>query len=315
MTLIRKPFELNVQTKIKALIYGQAGMGKTTLALSAPKPLLLDFDGGVHRVNYGHQCPTVQITKWEDCEEVLKENLSDFESLIIDTGGRMLDFMADYIIRKNSKMGKSNGALTLQGFGERKGMFRQFCKQAMLMNKHLIFVAHRDTQKNNEEVRYVPLFGGSSYDDLVTDLDLVGYLEATGKKRMITFDPSDHNDGKNTCNLPSAMELPNTVDKDGNGLKNSFLIDSVINPYVANLEKRKAEAGKYSEVMAELKAEILLITDSQSLNDFISRLDKFTHVGNSKAMAGQMIRVKAKELNLEWDKKESKYAQLQNSLV
>ena len=39
MSLIKKPNELDVQTKIKALIYGQAGMGKTTLALSAPKPL------------------------------------------------------------------------------------------------------------------------------------------------------------------------------------------------------------------------------------------------------------------------------------
>ena len=84
-------------------------MGKTTLALSAPSPLLLDFDGGVHRVNYGHQVPTVQITRWEDCEDVMKENLSDYSTLVIDTGGKMLDFMAEYIIRKNPKLGKSNG--------------------------------------------------------------------------------------------------------------------------------------------------------------------------------------------------------------
>jgi len=238
MTLIRKPSELNVQTKIKALLYGQAGTGKSTLALSAPKPLMLDFDGGVHRVNYSHQSPTVQITCWEDCENVLKEDLRDFDSLVIDTGGKMLDYMAEYIIRKNSKMGRTNGALTLQGFGERKGMFRQFCRAIMIMNKHLIFVAHRDTQKINEDYRYVPMFGGSSYDDLVTDLDLVGYLEAVGKKRVITFDPSDRNDGKNTCNLPSAIELPNVVDQSGNGIKNTFLSEHVISPYIANLEKR-----------------------------------------------------------------------------
>jgi hypothetical protein len=107
MTLIRKPYELNVQTKIKALIYGQAGMGKSTLSLSAPKPLMLDFDGGVHRVNYAHQVPTVQISCWEDCENVLKEDLSEFESLVIDTGGKMLDYMSDYIIRKTPKMGRS----------------------------------------------------------------------------------------------------------------------------------------------------------------------------------------------------------------
>jgi hypothetical protein len=302
MTLIRKPSELSVQTKVKALIYGQAGTGKSTLALSAPSPLMLDFDRGVHRVNYSHQTPTVQISSWEDCENVLKEDLKEYESLIIDTGGKMLDYMADYIVRKNSKMGRSNGALTLQGYGERKGMFRQFCRTIMLMNKHLIFVAHRDTQKINEDIRYVPLFGGSSYDDLVTDLDLVGYLEAVGKKRIITFDPSDRNDGKNTCNLPSAVELPGVVDVAGNGTKNTFLTDYVILPYIANLEKRKGDATKYNEVLAEIRLAVDLITDEVGANEFIKTIDEWGHIGGSKAAAGIMLNKKTKELGLKLNK-------------
>ena len=114
MGLIKKANELNVQTKI---------MGKTTLALSAPKPLLFDFDNGVHRVNYAHlkDVDTVQITSYQDFLDVLNnENLSPYESFVIDTGGKALDYMADYIIKKNPKMGKANGTLTLQGYGERK---------------------------------------------------------------------------------------------------------------------------------------------------------------------------------------------------
>ncbi len=302
MTLIRKPSELSIQTKIKALIYGQAGTGKSTLALSAPKPLMLDFDGGIHRVNYSHQGPTVQITSWEDCENVLKEDLKEFESIVIDTGGKMLDYMAEYIIRKNSKMGRSNGALTLQGYGERKGMFRQFCRQALILNKHLIFVAHRDTQKINEDYRYVPLFGGSSYDDLVTDLDLVGYLEAVGKKRVITFDPSDRNDGKNTCNLPVLIDLPIVVDAAGVGLANTFLTDQVIRPYIANLEARKQSSAKYDAIIKEIKDAIELITDEVSANDFIDRIDAFDHVGNSKAASGKLLGEKAKSLGLKLNK-------------
>jgi len=302
MTLIKRPSELTIQTKIKALIYGQAGTGKSTLALSAPKPLMLDFDGGVHRVNYSHQGATVQITSWEDCENVLKEDLSEYESLVIDTGGKMLDYMADYIVRKNPKMGRSNGALTLQGYGERKGMFRQFCRTTMIMNKHLIFVAHRDTQKINEDFRYVPLFGGSSYDDLVTDLDLVGYLEAVGKKRVITFDPSDRNDGKNTCNLPVLIDLPIVVDSAGVGLANQFLTDQVIRPYIANLESRKQSSAKYDTVIKEIKEAIELITDDTSANDFIDRIDAFDHVGNSKAASGKLLGEKAKSLGLKLNK-------------
>ena len=63
MGLIKKPNELAVKPTWSALIYGQPGMGKTTLALSAPLPLLLDFDGGVHRVNAAHRVDTVQIAK------------------------------------------------------------------------------------------------------------------------------------------------------------------------------------------------------------------------------------------------------------
>lgn len=54
MTLIRKASELSIPNTIKMMIYGQAGMGKSTLALSTPKPLLLDFDNGVKRINMSH---------------------------------------------------------------------------------------------------------------------------------------------------------------------------------------------------------------------------------------------------------------------
>ena len=40
MSLIKKANELVIPTTIKMMLYGQAGMGKTTVALSAPKPLL-----------------------------------------------------------------------------------------------------------------------------------------------------------------------------------------------------------------------------------------------------------------------------------
>lgn len=71
MGLIKKPNELQTKKTLSVLIYGQPGMGKSTLALSAPNPLLLDFDGGVHRVNAAHRVDTVQISKWEEVNEVL----------------------------------------------------------------------------------------------------------------------------------------------------------------------------------------------------------------------------------------------------
>lgn len=84
MSLIKKANELVIPTTIKMMLYGQAGMGKTTVALSAPKPLLLDFDNGVKRVNMAHLdgIDTVQITSWNDVQQVLQEDLSGYQQLL-----------------------------------------------------------------------------------------------------------------------------------------------------------------------------------------------------------------------------------------
>ena len=311
MSLIRKPHELNVQTKIKALIYGQAGTGKTTLALSTPKPLLFDFDGGVHRVNFAHlsNVGTVQIESYQDFLDVLeKEDLSDFETFVIDTGGKCLDYMADYIIRRNPKLGKSNGTLTLQGYGERKAEFSALCKRISLMNKHILFVAHRETRTDGDEVRYVPLFGGSNYDSLVTELDLVGYLEANGRKRVITFDPTSRNDGKNTCNLPSTMDIPVIVDESGNPTgNNSFFLERIIHPYIKRLESRKVEGIQYNEVIENIKEQVEQITDELSANDFVQRIDHIKHIGTSRLMAAKLVRERCTQLGLKFNSKAKVY--------
>lgn len=309
MSLIKKPSELNVQAKIKMLIYGQAGTGKSTLSLSAPRPLLFDFDNGINRVNFEHIKSTVQIENYTDMLEVInKEDLSDFDTLIIDTGGKCLDSMANYIISRNSKMGKSNGTLTLQGYGERKAEFTALCKLIASKNKHVIFVAHRETKQDGDDTRYIPLFGGSNYDSLVTELDLVGYMEANGRKRIITFDPTSRNDGKNTCNLPSTMEIPTIVNEKGivTG-QNNFIEEHVIKPYIARLADRIKLTEMYNNVVSEIKDQIELITDSAGANDFVSRIDSFEHVGSSKSMAAQLLADKTKKIGLKFNKETKLY--------
>lgn len=311
MSLIKKSNELNIQSKIKALIYGQPGMGKTTVAISAPKPLLFDFDNGVHRVNFAHLegVDTVQIESYQNFLDVLEqEDLSAYETFVIDTGGKALDTMADYIIQKNPKLGKANGSLTLQGYGERKAEFAALVRKITGMNKHVVFVAHRDTKTDGDDTRYVPQFGGSNYDSLVTELDLVGYMEANGRERTITFDPTSRNDGKNTCNLPAVMKIPVNVDKDGNAIgQNDFFTKAVVAAYEKRLAVRREAGEKYSAVMREIEENILVITDEATANDFIERIDAFDHIGNSKAAAGQLLAAKAKELNLTLNKNSKRY--------
>lgn len=307
MGLIKKKTELVFQPKVKMLIYGQAGVGKTTLALSAPKPLLIDCDNGIHRVAYEHIKDTVQVRSYEDVLAVLNEDLSEYESIVIDTGGKLLDYMAEYIIARNPRMGKANGSLTLQGYGERKSEFTAFCRKISMLGKHLVFVAHRQTQQEGDNYRYVPLFGGSNYDALVTELDLVGYLEANGKTRVITFDPTDRNDGKNTCNLASRIELDVIVDKNGNGLENTFLTKKVIEAYREKLEKSVADKKAVEELVASVKARLDDVKDADSLTEVYNWAVGLEHVGASKAQVKKLISDKSKAIKASYDTEQKKF--------
>ena len=290
MSLIRKPAQLNVPQTVKAMVYGQAGMGKTTLALSAPKPLLLDFDGGVHRVNLGHQVDTVPVSNWQEASEVLKEDLSAYNTIIVDTIGKMMDYIILYVC--------NGGIPQIKDWNKINQEFSNFTRNVSALNKNVIYVAHRDVRKEGDDNVFIPALREKSYTAIVTELDLLGYVEAKGTKRTITFNPTSRNDGKNTCNLPGLMDIPTVVDTQGNALPNTFFQTHIINPYIANQQKRVELARAYDSVISEIKENIALITDELSANDFISRIDSFEHVGNSKAIAGQLLASKARELGL-----------------
>lgn len=306
MSLIKKANELEIPTTIKMMLYGQSGMRKTTTALSAPKPLLLDFDNGVKRINMEHlkDVEIVQVKSWNDINEILREDLSAYQTIIVDTVGKMMDYIITY------KCGIKQPAI--RDWGGINAEFSGFIRNLSDLNKHIIFVAHRDVRKDGDETVFIPSLREKSYNCIVSELDLLGYMEAkseNGRVRCtVTFDPTNRNDGKNTCNLPSIMEIPTILDTKGNPTgKNIFIEEKVIDPYLSMLHVKRKESESYHKVVEEIKEAIELITDDVSANDFISRINEFNHIGSSKAMAAQLMAIKAQKLNLILNKETKRY--------
>ena len=128
-------------------------------------------------------------------------------------------------------------------------------------------------------------------------------------KCTITFDPTNRNDGKNTCNLPSVMEIPTNLDANGNPIaKNDFITKQVINPYLSMLAQKKAESDKYNKVVEEIKESIEFITDANSANEFASRINEFEHVGSSLMMARSLFAAKVKSLGLTYNSETKTYS-------
>nr|DAG34373.1 MAG TPA: AAA domain protein [Caudoviricetes sp.] len=309
MGLIKKPNELVVKTNLSGMIYGQPGMGKTTLALSAPHPLLLDFDGGVHRVNAAHRVDTVQISKWEEVDEVLQSpDIAEYLTIVIDTAGKMLSFMDKYIMQNNPKMKKADGTLSLQGYGVRKNMFINFVNQVTLMGKSVIFVAHEREEKVGDEKQIRPEIGGSSAGDLIKELDLVGYMEAIGKKRTISFNPCEKFYGKNTCNLPERMEIPTIINEQGVPTASNDFMTKIIESYSKYQAKQTELSSEYEDLMEVIKAQIETVVDAETANEVTKSLANMQHIFDSKLQAGQLLNKRCKEIGLKYDKIKKEYA-------
>ena len=307
MSLIKKSNELVIPTTVKMMIYGQAGMGKSTVALSAPKPLLLDFDNGVKRMNMAHleNIDTVQVTSWSDVQQVLQEDLSAYQTIVVDTIGKMMDFIITH------KCGTRQPSI--RDWSGINAEFSWMTRTLSSLNKHIIFVAHRDTRKEGDDTVFIPALREKSYNSIVTELDLLGYLEMKSERgiqrRTITFDPTSRNDGKNTCNLPSVMEVPTILDKNGNPTaKNDFITTKIINSYLGMLATKKAAQEKYDKVIEEIKESIEFITDANSANEFASHINEFEHVGSSLIMARSLFASKVKILGLVFDKETKTYS-------
>lgn len=309
-SLIKKPSELDINPAMSALIYGQPGVGKTSLACSAPDAVLFDFDGGVNRINGAHQIPTVQVHSWEEAMEAFNEVKAspEYRSIVIDTVGKMLAYMEEYIKRTDPKKRKADGSLSLQGYGVRKQMFINFIRESATMGKNVIFVAHEIEQKRGEETIIRPEVGGSSASDLLKELDLVGYMETSGKLRTISFDPCDKFYAKNSCDMQGVITIPQLLDDNGNPVGENNFMQHVINNYHARLKKNKELTALYEKLKAEITSRVETIANARDANDFISWVDTLDHVYNSKAFASVSLHKRATVLGLVFNKATKQYS-------
>lgn len=197
MRLIQQTDDMNVQG-LNILYYGDPGIGKTTLAFTAPNPLLLDFDRGVHRAS--HRKNAIQFDSWQDVVQSkadLDKLIAQHETIIIDTAGTVIEAMQGYLVQQNPALLRNGIKL----WGETKRLFQEFFLPLKLSGKNVVFIAH-GKEKEEGDVRIKrPLIPGSSYDLLMQSCDLVGYYTTIGNRRVLTFDLSDTVTAKNCAEI------------------------------------------------------------------------------------------------------------------
>lgn len=162
-------------------IYSMGGVGKTTLATTAPKPILLDSENGSKALGArGIDLPIIHVKSWVDVQDAWKLVKDDdhFATIIVDPVGTFLDLLVDYT--------KAGGEMNLKKWGDAKLSMKRFIQTVKDSGKHIVFVAHEKEEKDDDQVLRRPLLQANLWNELVNACDVVGHLrvDATGKRSL-----------------------------------------------------------------------------------------------------------------------------------
>lgn len=205
MLNVTKVEELERTNHYLCLIYGEPGVGKTTFALTASNPLLLDCDNrGSERVKLDTlaNADCALISSFKELEDITKEDIEPYQTIIIDTFGALIEYATRDI---------TLGAPNPKQWGQIRTKVLNFLNK--LAHKNIIALAHANTvnqeTSSNKITKIEPQAQGSSIDSFITSCSIVGFMSRNGAGRTtISFSGGEATQGKNTFDFPPMVISP-----------------------------------------------------------------------------------------------------------
>lgn len=305
--MIRKPAEMvNTENRFRVLIAGYPGIGKTTLGLSAPKPLLIDVDFGINRTMASVRKDYIQPENYEELLNDLKGDLSDYETIVIDTGGKLLDLMKAYVIKNDIKNAKKDGTLSLQGYGAVGREFSRFMNYIYFeLRKHCVIIFHAVEEKQDEDTKLRILVEGSTKNTVWQNVELGGFIEMRGDKKVIGFNNCERYFAKSSFGIKGNYTIPEL-----DGTQQNDFLTKLFEQANKNIQEEskvfEEERKQYQEVMNALNPLIENMT-LENVNEVIEAIKTVPHILTSEKEAKAHFAEKIKELNLVWNKEKQQY--------
>lgn len=173
--------------KIKAVVYGSSGTGKTSFGGTAKKAIFASAEGGLLAIA-DKQPNYVEIKSLNDLREMLvylKTQKHDYETVIIDSITEINEIIKADIEKKTGK------AMEIKDWGTLAKNIKEILRGFRDLPMHVLFIAQEATEKDGDVVtKVVPSLNGKAATEIAYFMDIVGYLyieKGTGARKLITL--------------------------------------------------------------------------------------------------------------------------------
>lgn len=171
--------------KVKALVYGPSGAGKTSFWGSAPKPIFASAEGGLLSIA-SIKPAYVDIRSTKDLTELyeyLKNKEHPYETVIIDSITEINEIIKAGIEKKNGR------GMQLQDWGFLEKEISDILRKFRDLNMHVLFLALEKYEKDGDKIEKIyPLLNGKAQTGIAGFMDIVGYImvDGSGNRKIIT---------------------------------------------------------------------------------------------------------------------------------
>jgi hypothetical protein len=281
-------------------IFGQPGIGKSSLGYSCKDPLLLDFDQGAHRA--ANRRDTLQIGSWADVAELTAspDVLAPYSTIVVDTVGRCLDVITADIAATDPKKAPG-GNLSQQGWGVLKNRFRSWTSQLRALGKDVLLIAHDKEDKDGDTRIVRPDIVGGSYGEVMKVADFVAYLYMSGKDRILDFNPTDRWVGKNPAGW-APFKVPVV------GKAQTFMA-GLFDQGRDALGAISEESAKVTQQVDDWRSQIETFTSTEEINRAIPEVAKLAAI--TAPQVKKLLMDRAKALGFVWDLKAKAFVEPQ----
>lgn len=203
------------------VVYGSPGSGKTSLAATAPAPLILDFERGAAASVRAVGNPDARIVQVDSMEQVrnayeyLASKRHDFKSVVIDPIGELQRLSLRTVVANYTSRRQYEDLPSMTDWNKALHDLIKMVTAFRSLPIHCVITAHASIPEHEEDT-VKPLVSGRQFGPFLEGaMDLLAYLhleedsEGNPVRRLIT-DPTPTIRAKNRGGkLPSVIEHPN----------------------------------------------------------------------------------------------------------
>lgn len=304
--MIVKPEQMDFSNKnIVMIISGMPGVGKTTLALSAPDVILIDADEGMCRVNAAHRKDSSVCKSYKEILDDTKAMVGQYKTVVIDTAGALIEMMKEWAVASDPKASKANGGFSLQGYGIIKSEFLRFTAE-LRRHFNVIYLFHETMSKVEEDVFYELVCEGAAKTLVWQPADLGAHMFIQDGQRMLGFSPTAKYSAKSAYGIKGVIRAPELAD----GEPNTFLttlFDTIRTRLAEENKTASADKEAYDKVMQGGMAIIGAITAPEHIEETLAAFKELPHVLTSEKELKNELKKKMKELNIVYNKETKAY--------